>query len=164
MKRFQSSKPGVPRVRKVMTQQEKENFYVDPKELLKEIKSYKSTDKMSNELGIILVKIAKKFATKPCFSGYTYKDDFIGDAVARMVEQAHKIRLDIPNSNPFSYLTQICYNCFISKINKEKKLSTIKERLALDCIESLESEEHLYIKKNIESQETGDTSGESYST
>ena len=43
----------------------------------------------------------------------------VADAVARCLSHAiDKIDLDHPNCNPFSYLTQTCYNVFRQKINK----------------------------------------------
>ena len=254
----------------------KENYYVDPKELVTEIRKCQRSKRVSNELGKIFLNIAYKFASKPNFSGYTYKEDFIGDAVMRMLEQVDKVKLEHPieklvskngrlvaatkhtneffnfpddpgdreptvtlkphgsrsgshlivelgkcikmlstinvhaaerasftihvsadgrawehvgnlkgrgplvlktdttsvkyvkvsnlgerdapvhgvrvygfvTPNPFSYLTQICYNCFISKINREKKFSEVKESMALDCLNILESEEHIYIKRH----------------
>lgn len=107
----------------------KHEHYVSNKDLLEEIKLYNKTKKVSEELGVFLIKIAKRYATKPNFSGYTYKEDFIGDAVFRMVEQLDKINLKHPNCNPFSYLTQVCRNCFIAKINKEHKIQDTKENI-----------------------------------
>ena len=41
----------------------------------------------------------------------------VADAVARCLSHAiDKIDLDHPNCNPFSYLTQTCYNVFRQKI------------------------------------------------
>ena len=107
----------------------KHEHYVNCKDLLEEIKLYNKTRKVSEELGVYLLKIAKRYATKPNFSGYTYKDDFIADAVYRMVEQLDKINLNHPKCNPFSYLTQLCRNCFIAKINKEHRIQNTKENI-----------------------------------
>ncbi len=262
----------------------RDNFYVNPKELADEITKYKRTKIVSDALGSMFLRIAMKYATKPCFSGYSYKDDFIGDAIVRMLEQVGKIKLGHPieklvsknaklitdvrshtsaffnfpddpskreptlelkphgarsgrhltaelgrsikmlsrievypsghatllvhasadgkawelvgkvtgksvlvlkteltmvkfvkvsndgekaaqihglrvhgfvTPNPFSYLTQICYNCFVSKINKEKKFSEVKEGLARESISVLESSENIYVKKHTDS---GDSS------
>ena len=121
-------------------------LYIDPDDLKKELKNYKQTNVISDELGVIFLKIAKRFATKSCFSGYSYKDEFISDAIYRMVEQIGKVRTN-KGSNAFGYLTQICYNCFIGKIAKEKKYTKLKENLTTDVLDDVENEENISFKK-----------------
>lgn len=122
----------------------KHELYVDKQELRKELRKYKQTSEMSDELGVMFLKIAKRFSSKPCFSGYSYKDDFVNDAVFRMVEQVHRINAE---ANAFSYLTQICYNCFIGKIVKEKKYTKMKNELVEILVEDMESVEGVTFKK-----------------
>ena len=125
-------------------------YYVSRADMITEIKIFKKTKIISENLGIILTKIANKYASKPNFSGYTYKEDFIGDAIYRMIEQLDKINLDIPNSNPFSYLTQTCHNKFIAKINEEKKFSKLKTALMENNIDIIEHVEDIYFSKKEE--------------
>ena len=133
----------------------KEN-YIDPKELKSELRKYKETKIISEKLGGFLIKLAKRYSSKPNFSQYTYRDDFVGDAVCRMVEQLDKIDLDIPNSNPFSYLTKICYWKFVAKINSEKKFQQTKNRMRDECFDKLESVEGIFYKKNPEDETDAD--------
>ena len=125
--------------------------YIDPVELLNEIKKFKENmDKdeiMSDKLGEMLIKLAMRYASSPNFSGYSYKEDFISDAIFRMVQQIHKIDVNHPKCNPFSYLTKTCYHVFISKINKEKKFNETKENLKDHYFDEFDREEHLHTKK-----------------
>ena len=125
------------------------NYYIDPDELYAEIKKFKEseTDIMSEELGKMLIKLANKYASMPQFSGYSFKEDFIADAILRMVQQIHKIDLSHPKCNPFFYLSKTCYHVFISKITKEKKFTVMKEQLRDKYYDSFEVNENLNLKK-----------------
>lgn len=126
--------------------------YVDKQELLKELKRYKKKKEISEKLGEMMLKIANRLTLRYNFFGYTYKDEFVYEAVYRMVEQLDKINVDHPKSNPFCYLTQICYNCFVAKINKEKKYQSLKEELKTRCFDGLEQDEGITFRKNSESE------------
>ena len=93
--------------------------YIEKQKLIDEIRDYKETGQMSEELGGYLIKIANNYAKKPNFSGYSYKDEFISEAIARMCDQIYKIDLDHPKCNPFWYLTQQCYWIFVTKLTKK---------------------------------------------
>ena len=73
------------------------------------------------------MQIAVRFSTCPCFSGYTFRDDMIADAVARCFTAALP-KLD-PEKEIFSYLTQTIRNVFLSKIYKERKFLKLKLRM-----------------------------------
>ncbi len=120
-----------------------DNYYIDPEQLDTEIGKYKTTKVISDDLGLMFLKIARRFASKPNYSSYTYKEEFIGDAVARMCEKIDYIDLDHPNSNPFSYLTMICWHCFIAKIMKEKKYQKTKEKFQNENYTLFKDEEGL---------------------
>lgn len=125
-------------------------YYINPDELKEEISKFQSgkDDIMSDKLGEMLIKLAERFASLPNFSGYSYKEDFIGDAIYRMIQQIDKINLDHPKCNCFSYLTQICYHVYIAKIKKEKKYSETKELLKEEYFNDLETAEIIHFKKN----------------
>lgn len=106
----------------------KENpYYVGTKELKAELQKYFDSGScpeeriISRELGEMLIKISTRYASKPCFSGYYYKSEFISEAIYKMVQQLSKINLAHPRCNPFSYLTCICYCVFISTIKRHNK-------------------------------------------
>ena len=126
--------------------------YIDPEELRKEIQDYKDTNVMSDTLGKMFIKLANRYASRPNFNRYSYKDDFIGDAVHRMIQLIDKIDLTHPKCNPFAYLTQQCYWCFVAKINKEKKFQRIKDKLKNHYFDELEHDEGIHYKKNNEAE------------
>ncbi len=129
---------------------EKNEHYVNKDELMKELKKYKKSKVISEELGGMLLKIATKLATKKNFSGYSYRDDFVSDSVYRMITQLDKIDLKHPNCNPFAYLTQICKFKMIAKISLEKRYQDMKDSLKSEYIEDFEASEGVYLKKEVD--------------
>jgi len=114
------------------TDPEKAKYYIDPDDLMKELRKFKKTKKISETLGTYLMKLANKYASSWKFNNYSYKDEFISDAICRMVQQVDKINLDHPKCNPFAYLTMMCHRVFISRIMKEKRYQQTKESLAIE--------------------------------
>ena len=121
----------------------KRTHYIKNKDLLLEIKKYIETCRwdengkyiegsgiVHEELGRMIITIAKNFSTKPNFSGYTWKNDMVGEAVLTCVKYIHnfKVNTDRP-PNPFAYITTICYNSFVNYIKKQKNHSIIKDTL-----------------------------------
>ena len=129
-----------------------DNYYVDPEELKKELKYFKETDIITDELGIMLHNIAHRFASTPNW-GYSFKEDFVSDAIYRMIEQLHKIDLEHPKCNPFAYLTQTCYYKFIAKIASEKKYQKIKESLKDYYFDDFEQNEDIGKKSTTNDDE-----------
>lgn len=123
-------------------------YYVNPKELADEIRKFQSseTEKMSDKLGLMLMKIAEGFSSRPNFRRYSYREDFVSDAIYRMVQQIGKIDLDHPKCNPFSYLTRMCYHVYIAKITKEKKFTNTKDELADKYFDQFAAKEGLHLK------------------
>lgn len=102
-------------------------YYINPKELINEIKSFKETGIISENLGGMFIKLANRYALRKNFSNYSYKDEFIQDAIFTMVNKVDLIDLNHPKCNPFAYLTKICEIAFVGKIRTEKKLQIMKE-------------------------------------
>lgn len=93
--------------------------------------SYEEGDgEISEALGEMIIKICERFSRHPRFFGYSFRDQFVADAVARCITHGvDKINLDLPNCNPFSYFTAIAYNQFRQKIKREKRYQQIKQRV-----------------------------------
>lgn len=123
-------------------------YYVNPLELKNEVIKYKTTGEISNELGTMFINIATRFASRPNFSGYTYKDEFIGDAIYRMCHQIKMIDLNHPKCNIFTYLTMICYHCFVARINKEKRYQKTKEDVKKEIFNEFMLTENIKPKQN----------------
>lgn len=117
-------------------------MYVDNEELAIEIARFKESGVMSEKLGDQILKIAKNYATKGSFSGYTWKEDMIGAAVLTCVRYLKNFDVKKQEKpNPFAYITTICKNAFIACIREHKKHSFIKDALHSDLGKSYSGSE-----------------------
>ena len=83
--------------------------------------------KVSNYIGESILLICNNLAKKPNFSGYTYKQDMISDGIMDCISAVDNFNPDKTN-NPFAYFTQIAWNAFLRRIQKEKKQTYIKHK------------------------------------
>ena len=110
--------------------------YVNNPEFLEAIIAYKklcseaedSGDKrpqIPNYIGHCIYQISTRLASKPNFSGYSYKDEMISDGLENAIQALGNFD---PNKshNPFAYFTQIIWFAFLRRIQKEKKQTYIK--------------------------------------
>ncbi len=102
--------------------------YINNDELIEQIDYLKKSGIFSEKLGELILNIAKNYANKGNFSGYTWVDDMIGDAVLTCVKYIKNFNLD-KSDNAFAYVTTICQRSFMNYINKQKKHSEIKDIL-----------------------------------
>lgn len=81
--------------------------------------------KVPDYIGNCIYQIANRLATKPNFSGYTYKEDMVMDGIENCLLYIGNFD---PNksSNPFAYFTQIIWFAFLRRIQKEKKQMYIR--------------------------------------
>lgn len=97
----------------------------------KEVKDYQrknKTDKkpkMNDELGTEIYNIAVRFAARPNFNGYTFKDDMISEGIQSVLKYLHNYDETI-SKNAFSYITQILFHSYVHVINQERKVQYIK--------------------------------------
>jgi DNA-directed RNA polymerase specialized sigma24 family protein len=104
--------------------------YVSNKNLIEEIKIFKETERMTEELGRMIISIATNYANKGSFIGYTWKADMISEAVLTCVKYLKNFDpTKYANPNPFAYITTIVHHAFISFIKKQNKHSAIKDVL-----------------------------------
>lgn len=80
-----------------------------------------------NYIGESILLICNNLAKKPNFSGYTYKEEMISDGVIDCISAVDNFNPDRTN-NPFAYFTQIAWNAFLRRIQKEKKQTYIKHK------------------------------------
>jgi len=76
-------------------------------------------------IGTCIYQIATRLATKPNFSGYTYKDDMISDGIENCLLYIRNFNPD-KSQNPFAYFTQIIWYAFLRRIAKEKRQMYIR--------------------------------------
>lgn len=79
-------------------------------------------------IGKCFYQIANRLATKPNFSGYSYKDEMISDGLENAIQAINNFDPDKSN-NPFAYFTQIIWYAFLRRIDKEKRQMYIKHKV-----------------------------------
>ncbi len=102
--------------------------YLKNKEIVPELVILRNEGIVSEKLGYIFLTIAKNLANKANFTGYTWKEEMIGEAVLTCIRYCKNFNPEKSN-NGFGYITQICYNAFVSYIKKQNKHSEIKQTL-----------------------------------
>lgn len=112
--------------------------YVNNRDFLDALIQYKSDcaeaeaagdelPRVPDYIGTCIYQIATRLATKPNFSGYTYKDDMISDGIENCLLYINNFNPE-KSQNPFAYFTQIIWYAFLRRITKEKKQQEIKEK------------------------------------
>jgi len=123
-------------------------------------KNNKKTPEIPRYIGECIMHIATNLSGKINFVMYSFREELVGDAIEKMVEAVHLHKYD-PNlsKNPFAYFTQIAWNCFLQRIQKERIEAYVKhkniENLIMHAtdenIESLlDNDEHNKVINNFE--------------
>jgi len=101
----------------------KKEYYVNPKDFTEELENYYKSGVISDNLALMIKNIAYGLAHAPNFINYTFKEDAIGDSLINMFNalKQKKYRFD-KGANPFSYFNSISFNCWRSRIKKEKRM------------------------------------------
>lgn len=124
------------------TQQTNKKYYVNPQKFTTEVTNWTNQVKKAKEegktppkapeyVGVCVMKIAEKMATRPNFSNYTYKDEMISDAIENVFQYIHNFdpeKAQSAKSGAFSYVSLIVWRAFIRRMKKEKKEQDIKKR------------------------------------
>jgi hypothetical protein len=99
----------------------KEN-YVDGKEFTEEILKFYESGVITDVLGTMIYKIANGLSHRPNFINYSYREEFVSDAMVNMIKALNGKKFDPKKGfNPFSYFTCIAFHTFCTRIKKEKK-------------------------------------------
>jgi len=125
-----------------MNTKTKKEHYVNNKEFLEGMKAYKKRCREAKKagkikppvddyLGSCFLKIANHLSYRPNFINYTFRDDMISDGIENCLQYLDNFN-PAKSNNPFTYFTQIIYYAFVRRIQKEKKQTTIKQKLILD--------------------------------
>lgn len=110
--------------------------YVNNKDLLEALINYQKdcreaedqgeiTPRVPDYIGKCIYQIATRLATKPNFSGYSYKEDMISDGIENCLQYINNFNPE-KSQNPFAYFTQIIWYAFLRRIQKEKKQMYIR--------------------------------------
>lgn len=109
--------------------------YINNESLLNELRKSQESGIKTEELGKMLLLLAKRYSDRGSFVGYTWKDDMICEAVLTCLKYMHNFDVTIENPNPFAYFSRIIHNSFLNYISKQKKHSSIKDL----CYKNLET-------------------------
>jgi|SRR6056300_254250 len=120
--------------------------YVNNKDLLEALIKYqKDCDEAENAgeekprvpdyIGKCIYQIATRLATKPNFSGYSYKEDMISDGIENCLQYINNFNPE-KSQNPFAYFTQIIWYAFLRRIQKEKKQMYIRFKSSQSMVAS----------------------------
>lgn len=138
----------------------KDKNYVSSKEFRRLLEEYYTTDKMTDELAVNVMKIAEGLSYNWRFIGYTksWKEDMVGDAVIKMYAALESKKFNIDSEyNPFSYFNQIAWNAFSNRIKKEKKqhdgLQEYKQMVYEDEMNNPNMQGTVYVKPIMDSDE-----------
>jgi hypothetical protein len=107
--------------------------YINNKDLYEAMIDFKNKLKenpntqVSNYIGQSILLICNNLAKRPNFSGYSYKQELISDGIVDCLAAISNFDPEKTN-NPFAYFTQIAWNAFIRRIQKEHKQSYIKHK------------------------------------
>lgn len=127
-------------VKEKMKKMRKKINYINNNDLLGHLIKHKSDlndsivndkpkPKVSNYIGQAILKINENLATKSNFGGYSWKDEMISDGVMdciAAVDNFDATKMAVPN--PLAYFTQIAWQAFVRRIQKEKLQNYIKHK------------------------------------
>lgn len=108
---------------------------------------------VSNYIGECILAIANRFATKPNFINYPFKDEMIADGVENCITYIDNFD-PAKSDNPFAYFTQITYFAFLRRIQKEKKHLYIKHQ----ALKHFALTEELFDTQDVDSDEYSNVS------
>jgi DNA-directed RNA polymerase specialized sigma subunit len=110
-------------------------YYITNSVLLPEVLESKKNGRMTAKLAEMLMKLTRKYANKPCFIGYSYRDDMISEALTNLCQNALKFNPE-KSSNPFAYYTTCINSSFLQYLNFEKKHRKIRDELLIEVGEN----------------------------
>ena len=114
-----------PKVKKPLSESAKAKkvYYVSPADFTAELRKYYETNVITDELAMMIKNIAYGLAHASNFINYTFKEDAIGDSLINMFNALKDKKYNFDKgSNPFSYFNSISFNCWRSRIKKEKRM------------------------------------------
>lgn len=112
-----------------------QKYYLNNAALMPEVVASKAAGRISPKLAEMLLMLATRYASKPSFANYTFREDMVAEALADLCKNALKFNPEKSN-NPFSFYTTCVHNSFLGFLNIEKKQRRIKDQLLVDLGEN----------------------------
>lgn len=110
-----------------------ENYYIDNGKFLAVLIDYRNKLKLDpltripEYIGKCILLICGRLATRGNFSGYTYRDELVDDAIEDCVMAVKNFDPE-KSKNPYGYFTRIAWFAFLQRIYHEKKQNYIKHK------------------------------------
>lgn len=105
--------------------------YLNNADMLEQVILSKQQGKITDELAKMFILLARRFASRPNFSGYSYRDEMEANAILQLTKEWRSFD-ETRYSNAFSYYTQCCYTAFVSVLNAEKKNRRIRDKMMVE--------------------------------
>ena len=100
---------------------------------------------MNDYLGRCIILMSHKISCMPCFSGYSFKEEMIGDAIEICVRYFHKYRADAVSvrtgnqtAGAFAYFTQVIARRMFKRRAEERVQMCLKQKLIVHSEESFQ--------------------------
>lgn len=110
-------------------------YYINNAKMLPEVIKSKEQGRITDELSRMFLMLARKYAQRSCFVGYSFKEDMISDAIVNLCQNALKFNLE-KSSNPFAYYTTCINSSFLQFLNTEKKHRRIRDKMLIEIGEN----------------------------
>jgi hypothetical protein len=142
--------------------------YVNNAEFLEALNNYKQSVAEAESLGLpkprvpeyigeCILKITENIAKRPNFSGYTFKEDMIGDAIENCLLYLHNFDQE-SSKNAFGYFSKIVWYAFLRRIEKESTETYVKfkslEASPLFTDHKMESKKFVNLNKSVLNENT----------
>jgi hypothetical protein len=135
----------------IKTVRRKSTDYVSNAKMFEAIMEYQKQCNSARELqidiprvpkyiGECFIEIATRYASKPNFYGYSYRDEMIADAIEACLKAIHGFKSE-RSQNPFAFFTTTVYYAFLQRIAAEKKQHAVKIK---NMINTLTFDERLH--------------------
>lgn len=126
----------------VNTKGKKVNNYIDKEIFTNDVIEYntlaqeaedagKPVPKIPDKIGVSILKMAYGLGSKYNFSGYTYVDEMIDEAIIASINAIRKFNPE-KSLNAFAYFTTVMWFAFLNKIKEEKKEQDKKHNMFID--------------------------------
>lgn len=109
-------------------------YYIDSSEYNEELIAFTKNGQASDRLGELFMIHVQRCASAANFKGYTYRNEMESTALFFLLKYSKNFNPEKQiakgkKPNAFAYCTQIIHNAFLQVIAKEKKHSTLKDKL-----------------------------------
>lgn len=86
-----------------------------------------------NYIGDCIVKICTNLSYSTNFIGYTYRDEFVEDAIENCIKYVKSFDPD-RSKHAFTYFSKVAYYAFLRRLKDEKKQQMIKFKAMSDSV------------------------------